>query len=170
MKPSKPLRTSAEIEAEIAALPGLQRRAYIINAALDKLVAEHEVALQIQLAGIPVVFIPNRKDAELKVHDLDCAVDNAKGGVFGVSSHSTAGKLAELRTLKSVLATPELAAAVEKLDPLFVELAAARAAEAEAEAAASHARQVVRDEAEQKRAAALEALAAEEERELAAVS
>jgi len=106
------------------------------------------------------------KDAELKVHDLDSAIENAKGGVFGVSSHSTAGKIAELRTLKSVLATPELAAAVEKLQPLFSELEAARAAEAEADRIAAAERQAKIDVIEARKAA----LEAEIEAELAAVS
>lgn len=170
MKPSKSPRSSAEIEAEIAAAPSLDRRAYVLALALDKLIAEHEVALQIQLAGINVVFIPNRKDAELKVHDITSAIDNAQGGVFSVSTNPTARKLAELRELKAVLDTRATRAAVELLQPLFAELATARAAEAEAESAASHARQVVRDQAEAKRLAVLADLEREESAELAAVS
>jgi len=145
--------------------PSLDRRAYIISAALDKLIAEHEVALQIQLAQINVVFVPNLKDAELKVHDLNSAVENTKGPIFGVASHATASKLAEFRTLKTVLSTPELAAATERLQPLFDELAEAKSAEAEADRIAAAERQAKIDVIEARRAA----MEADIERELAAV-
>jgi hypothetical protein len=165
MSKTKQLRTAAEIEAAICDIPSLQRRAYVIALAVDKLIAEHEVALQIQLAQISVVFIPTLKDAELKVHDLDSAVENTKGGVFGVASHATAAKLAEFRQLKTALDTSETRTAVELLEPLFCELAEAKIREAAEAAEAAQERQAKIDLIEARKAA----LEADIERELAAV-
>ena len=169
MKSSSKLRSSAEIEIAISDLPSEHRRAYVVARAIDRLICEHEEALNFQLAQINLVFLPHLKDCELKVRDVDCAISNATGQVFSVATPHTAGKLAELRELKTVFGTPELAAAFELLDQLLLELAAARAAEAEAEAAASHARQLIRDEVEARRVAALAELEAEEAAALAAV-
>jgi len=163
---TKTHRTAAEIEAAISDTPSLDRRAYVIARALDKLIAEHELSLQIQLAQISITFIPTLKDAELKVHDLDSAIENAKGGVFGVASHATASKLAEFRQLKTALDTSETRAAEELLAPLFDELAAAKNREAIEAAEAAAARQIRVDEIEARKAA----LEAEIEAELAAVS
>jgi hypothetical protein len=171
MKSPNKLRSSGEIEIDINNCTSQEKRLYIQSTALDHAIAHTMQNIQAQLSAINGHFDPTRRDLELRQYNLESAISNMSGDLFRRSKDDDSATLAGYLVLRHVLdAIPTTATAVEKLDPLFAELAAAQEFEAAAERVAADRRQLIRDELEARRAAALAELEREEEQQLAAVS
>lgn len=154
---TKPLRPAAEIEEILRPWNIWEMSRFLQSQAIDAAVAEAAKTLDFSLQSASFAFSA----------DPSAVADDILG-----RANSDAGRnLAALLAAKFVLdGCPELPSIREKLAPLFAELAAARAAEAEAARVASLKRQALRDDLAAKRAVLLAELEAEELAALESVS
>ena len=152
LKPSKTIRTSAAVLAEIESVPIEMRIARSVAIGTDLEAAEHERGC--------VICLTNHNGGETSIDDPQ----SMRGKYMNLGNELA--KASNLRFLASLLAAdPDIIEARKKLDPLFAELTRAQAKEAKERAELATARQ----ELANAKAAALARAQAEIEAQFASV-